>query len=124
MPAGICDCSGINEVSVLENAVDPLDLRTDDFILSRPNPLPPQNFQRDPIQPVDGRALAFETLRPHILLHNDAGELETKNLDFDILDCLDSVELSDVDPLIKNKIRELNRADRDYIKELLFKANG
>ena len=41
----------------------------------------------DPIQPVDSRPLAFETLRPQILLRNNAGELETKHLDFDILDC-------------------------------------
>jgi hypothetical protein len=124
MPAGICDCSGIHQVSVDEDASDPLDLRTNDFILSRPKPLQQQNVRRDPIQPIDRRPLAFETLRPHILLHNNAGELDTKDLNFDILDCLDSVELCDVDPAIKNKIRELNKADRDYIKELLFKSNG
>ena len=124
MPQGTCDCSGIRQISEVDNPANPKDLRCDDFVLTIPEPLPPRDFTREPIDPIDGRPLACETFRPTILLTNNEGMHETAELQFDILDCLESPELHDVNPAIKDKIRALSREERDHIKELLFKANG
>ena len=64
--------------------------------------------------------LAFETLRPTILLSNNAGGCETEHLKFDLFECLNSVELTGVHLEIKQKICSLTPEQLIEIKELFF----
>ena len=76
-----------------------------------------------PLPEVDTRAISFEIQREALILMNDYGDLDLDN-DFDIIDCLDSPLLQDLDPLIKDLIRNyLSVEERNELKEEILKHN-
>ena len=55
-------------------------------------------------------------------LLNDAGDVDIDD-DFDLIDCLESPLLSDLDPELKQKIRDLSSEDRASLKTRILGAN-
>ena len=58
-----------------------------------------------PVPHIDNRAISFELQRRTIQLVNDLGEIDVAD-DFDIVDCLDSPLLAQLDPELKTYIRD------------------
>ena len=55
-------------------------------------------------------------------LTNDAGDVDI-DCNFDILDCLNSVLLADLDPVLKEKIRQLSPEGRSSLKTRILGGN-
>ena len=79
-----------------------------------------ENIYAQPIQKIDTRAISFEIQRQRILLQNNMGEFSAS---FDLLDCLDSPLLKDLDERFKTKIRSLSSSERESLKEAIIKHN-
>ena len=110
-------------VSLKEDFADHPDPRTQHFDVCLPEERPKHDYGQDPIEPLDSRPLVFEMKRPAIQPTHPHG-IAYSDVSFDIVDCLDQPEFADVDPAILDKIRSLERKQRDVIKDLLFAANG
>ena len=107
--------------------VTPVDLGKDAiprFIFETSDIEEPPPFQENryaqPIQKIDTRAISFEIQRQRILLQNNMGEFSAS---FDLLDCLDSPLLKDLDERFKTKIRSLSSSERESLKEAIIKHN-
>lgn len=73
-----------------------------------------------PVPPIDSRAISFEIERKQMQLINDMGDWDVDE-DFDILDCLDSPLLAELDPNLKSYIREfLSPEERAELKSVLL----
>ena len=91
-----------------------------------PEPLPQDtvDIYGCPIPCIETLPIAFEIQRRNILdIMRDNG-LQIAD-DFEIIDCLDSELLKDLDPQLKIKIRHgLSKAERAILKAMLLKSNG
>ena len=79
-----------------------------------------ENLYACPVQPIDTRPISFEIQRRELLLQNDAGEYD---YDFDLIQCLDSELLKDMDQHYKHYIRSLSSQDRKTLKETILTHN-
>ena len=124
-PSGLVECTGMSMVRLGEEFEDHPDPRTLHFDVEPPVERPKHDYARDPIEPLDSRPLAFEMKRPAIQVQPafPDGRAGSGN-NFDILDSLDDPQFAGVDQAIKDKLRSLNRTQRDVIRDLLFSANG
>ena len=122
-PSGLMECTGMSMVSLKEEFADHPDPRTQHFDVCLPEERPKHDYGQDPIEPLDSRPLVFEMKRPAIQPTHPHG-ISYSDVSFDIVDCLDQPEFADVDPAILDKLRSLERKQRDVIKDLLFAANG
>ena len=75
-----------------------------------------------PVEPMDARPIAFLMKRHQMQLTNDAGDVDI-DCNFDILDCLNSVLLADLDPVLKEKIRQLSPEGRSSLKTRILGGN-
>jgi hypothetical protein len=122
-PSGLVERTGMSMVRLQEDFADHPDPRTRHFDVEPPVERPKHDYARDPIEPLDARPLAYEMKRPAIqpaFPDDRAGS----GHNFDILDSLDDPQFAGVDQAIKDKLRSLNRTQRDVIRDLLFSANG
>ena len=71
---------------------------------------------------MDARPIAFLMKRHQMQLTNDAGDLDMHG-DFDIVDCLESPLLADLDPMLKEKIRQLSPDERLSLKTRILGGN-
>jgi hypothetical protein len=79
-----------------------------------------ENQYACPVQPIDTRPITFEMRRRELLLQNDAGEYD---YDFDLIQCLDSELLKDMDQHYKDYIRSLSSQDRRTLKKTILTHN-
>ena len=121
--AGLVECSGMSMVGLKEEFADHPDPRTQHFDVLRPVERPKHNYARDPIEPLDARPLVFEMKRPAIRPASSNGSPES-SASFDIVDCLDDPEFEAVDQAIKDKLRSLDRSQRNVIRDLLISGVG
>ena len=86
--------------------------------------LPPhvKDNYTSPVEPKDSRPIAFLMKRHQRQLTNDAADLDMHG-DFDIVDCLDSPLLADLDPMLKEKIRQLSPDERLSLKTRILGGN-
>jgi hypothetical protein len=76
-----------------------------------PEPSPSTDSIYDvPVPQIDSRAISFEIQRRTMQLVNDMGDIDLED-NFDLLDCLESPMLSQLDPTLKTYIREFLSAD-------------
>jgi hypothetical protein len=76
-----------------------------------------------PLPPIDNRAISFEIQREALRLVDDFHDLDVDN-NFDILDCLESPLMADMDPAIKDLIQNyLSKEERDDLKREILKHN-
>ena len=122
-PSGLVECTGMRMVGLREEFVDHPDPRTDHFDVRMPVERPKHNYDRDPVEPLDSRALSFELRRPAIPLPPSTDGSGTDD-SFDIRKCLDDPMFADVDQAIKDKILSLNDEEAKIIEGRLFDANG
>ena len=86
-------------------------------------PLHVQDVYSSPLPPVDTRPISFEIQRQALVLMNDTNDFDVDNT-FDLLECLESPLLIDLEPAIKDLIRNyLSKAERDELKEEILKSN-
>ena len=110
-------------VGLREEFIDHPDPRTDHFDVRMPVERPKHNYDRDPVEPLDSRALSFELRCPAIPLPPSTDGSGT-DASFDIRKCLDDPMFADVDQAIKDKILSLNDEEAKIIEGRLFDANG
>ena len=122
-PSGLVECTSMSMVALKPEFADHHDPRERHFDVCRPTERPQHNYARDPIEPLDARPLVFEMKRPAIRLTAPSGD-QPSGAEYDIADCLDEPMFAGVDPAIKNKLRSLDKQQRETIKDLLFSANG
>ena len=79
-----------------------------------------ENKYAQPVPPIDTRAISFEIQRNRILLQKNTGEFGAS---FDLLDCLDSPLLQDLDERFKDKIRSLSSSERESLRSEIIKHN-
>jgi hypothetical protein len=75
-----------------------------------------------PVEPMDARPIAFLMKRHQMQLTDDAGDLDI-DCKFDLLDCLNSELLADLDPELKERIRQLSPEDRASLKTRILGGN-
>ena len=76
-----------------------------------------------PVPHIDNRAISFDIQRRTMQLVNDMGEFDVDN-DFDIIDCLESPLLAELDPNLKAFIREfLSAEERADLKAAILDHN-
>jgi hypothetical protein len=76
-----------------------------------------------PIQGIDCRPISFEIQRRQMQLMDDQGNLDVDG-DFDIIDCLESPLLEELDPELKDYIRNyLSKEERAELKRQLLSHN-
>jgi hypothetical protein len=88
-----------------------------------PIPEPPPfrcNRYSTPVLNIDVRPIAFEIRRRNLLLQNDQGDY---SIDFDILQCLESPLLRDMDQSYKDKIRSLLPPQREVLRKAIINHN-
>ena len=87
--------------------------------IQEPPPFQDQRYSQ-PVQSIDTRAISFEIQRRPMLLQNNMGEVGSS---FDLLDCLDSPLLKDLDERYKTKIRSLSALEREDLKKAIITHN-
>jgi hypothetical protein len=100
--------------------VTPIDLGKDSIprfkfetsTIEEPPPFQEKKYAQ-PVPPIDTRPISFEIQRRPILLQKDTGEFGAS---FDLLDCLDSPLLQDLDERFKDKIRSLSSSERESLR--------
>ena len=100
--------------------VTPIDLGKDSIprfkfetsTIEEPPPFQEKRYVQ-PVPPIDTRPISFEIQRKQILLQKDTGEFGAS---FDLLDCLDSPLLQDLDERFKDKIRSLSSSERESLR--------
>ncbi len=75
------------------------------------------------VQPIDCRPIAFEIKRRNIYLLNDEGALDSRK-NFDLIDCLESKLLQDLDEKYKDSIRNLLFEQRASLKAEMLNHNS
>ena len=122
-PSGLVECTGMRMVALQEQYADHPDPRTEHFDVRIPVERPKHNYNRDPIEPLDSRALSFEIRRPAIPVPKTTDDSGIDD-SFDIRECLDDPMFDDVDQGIKAKILSLSDDEAQIITDHLFNANG
>ena len=87
--------------------------------IQEPPPFQDQRYSQ-PVQSIDTRAISFEIQRRPMILQNNTGEF---GAGFDLLDCLDSPLLKDLDERYKAKIRSLSASEREDLKQSIITHN-
>ena len=102
-------------VGLREEFIDHPDPRTDHFDVRMPVERPKHNYDRDPVEPLDSRALSFELRRPAIPLPPSTDGSGT-DASFDIRKCLDDPMFADVESLwmFKSGMRSFSAAKKPF----------
>jgi hypothetical protein len=90
---------------------------------TQPVPEPPlyrDSIYAAPVPHIDSRTIAFEMQRAMMQLVNDVGETDVEN-DFDIVECLKSPLLAQLDPELKTYIKDfMTPEERADLKEAIL----